>query len=152
MDKGLIGKKIEGIIKREGLTQKEFAGKLGFSNTYISDIVRGQTKPSLELLQKMRYVFNVSVDWILSEEHIENTDFLSVKESVEAYDDEMVMGNKMLKDAEIDDLLKAIFFKFKLERQALLDKYIKNQENCMKGQSECLSEIKRLLVKLTEKK
>lgn len=147
----MIGKKIEEIIKREGLTQKEFAGRLGFSNTYISDIVRGQTKPSLELLQKIKYVFNVSIDWILSKGYTENQESSLVKESVEVYDEAM-MGKKMLKDAGIGDLLHAIIFKFKAEEQLLLDRYIKNQEIHMRGQKESLSEIKGLLAKLVDKK
>lgn len=66
MDKQAIGERLKIVILSQGITQKEFAERIGFSDKYISDIVRGRTKPSLALLSQVRSVFNVSTEWLIT--------------------------------------------------------------------------------------
>lgn len=66
MDKQAIGERLKIAILSQGITQKEFAERVGFSDKYISDIVRGRTKPSLALLSQIRSVFNVSTEWLIT--------------------------------------------------------------------------------------
>ncbi len=66
MDKQAIGNRLKTVIRSQHLTQKEFSRRVGFSDKYISDIVRGRTKPSIALLLRIKSVFNVSIEWLVS--------------------------------------------------------------------------------------
>ncbi|MGE5550998.1 MAG: helix-turn-helix domain-containing protein [Bacteroidota bacterium] len=59
-----IGRRVRKI--RGEMSQKEFAEALGTAPTYISDIERGRTKPSLELLTSIIGKYGVSIDWIIT--------------------------------------------------------------------------------------
>lgn len=54
------------LRKRLKLTQKEFAEKLGVSQSYISEVENGQTQPGISLLVSLNLYFNVSVDWLIT--------------------------------------------------------------------------------------
>jgi transcriptional regulator with XRE-family HTH domain len=60
-----IGERIKDFRNRQGLNQREFAKKLGYSYGYIADLERGRQKPSREFLEKLRYIFGMSGDYIL---------------------------------------------------------------------------------------
>jgi phage repressor protein C with HTH and peptisase S24 domain len=47
-------------------TQKEFAKKLVFSSSYLSEVESGKTKPSLELLLNISQITNYSLHWLLT--------------------------------------------------------------------------------------
>lgn len=66
INKEAIGSRLKAVIKSHGIKQKEFAEKIGFSDKYISDVVKGRTKPSLALLLQIQSVFNVSMKWLVS--------------------------------------------------------------------------------------
>jgi transcriptional regulator with XRE-family HTH domain len=85
MDKKAIGDRLKAVILSHGLTQKGFAAKVGFSDKYISDIVRGRTKPSLALLQRIRSVFNVSLEWLIAGIETPKAGLGVVGESVASY-------------------------------------------------------------------
>lgn len=59
-----IGERIRSL--RGELSQQEFADALGFSRAYVSDIERGKTKPSLEVLSAIAAKYRVSIDWIIT--------------------------------------------------------------------------------------
>ncbi len=63
-----IGSRLRGFLEEEGLTQAEFAKTVGFTTGYINDIIRGRTKPSINLLKKMRDIYSVSIEWVLTGE------------------------------------------------------------------------------------
>jgi len=48
--------------------QKEFAKRLGFSSSYLSEVESGKTKPSLELLVRISHITNYSLHWLLTGE------------------------------------------------------------------------------------
>jgi len=60
-----LGERIKDFRKRQGLNQREFAKKLGYSYGYIADLERGRQKPSREFLEKLRHIFGISGDYIL---------------------------------------------------------------------------------------
>ena len=60
-----VGERIKDFRKRQGLNQREFAKKLGYSYGYIADLERGRQKPSREFLEKLRHMFGISGDYIL---------------------------------------------------------------------------------------
>jgi transcriptional regulator with XRE-family HTH domain len=71
MEKGLkfeMGSRLRGFLGEKGLTQAEFSRAVGFTTGYVNDIIRGRTKPSINLLRRMRDVYGVTVDWVLTGE------------------------------------------------------------------------------------
>ena len=61
------GDKIKYLRKSLNLTQEEFAKSLGVEQGYISQIENNQRKPSIEVLQKLYEVYNISADYILQD-------------------------------------------------------------------------------------
>lgn len=53
---------------RDKDTQKEFAKRLVFSASYLSEVESGKTKPSLELLLRISQITNFSLHWLLTGE------------------------------------------------------------------------------------
>lgn len=60
-----VGERIKDFRKRQGVNQREFAKKLGYSYGYIADLERGRQKPSRKFLEKLMHVFGISGDYIL---------------------------------------------------------------------------------------
>jgi len=59
------GERIKNFRKKKGVNQKYFAGALGYSNVYLSEIERGDSLPSREFLIKLNEIFGISSDYIL---------------------------------------------------------------------------------------
>lgn len=55
-----IGKIIRNIRKEQNLTQLKLAKKAKISNSYLSDIERGRTNPSIVTLVAISNVLNIS--------------------------------------------------------------------------------------------
>ncbi len=54
------------VIAQTGLSQAEFARRIGVSAGFISDVTRGLKKPGAECLHSVRSMFGISIDWLLS--------------------------------------------------------------------------------------
>ena len=61
-----IGVRIDKTIKDSGLTQKDFAEKIGVSEQAIGNYINNRRFPKAEILLKMKQSFNTSVDWLLT--------------------------------------------------------------------------------------
>ena len=59
------GEKIKEFRKNKGLTQKELAESLGYSQDFLSAIEIGKVEPSREFLKKLNEIFGISSDYIL---------------------------------------------------------------------------------------
>ena len=68
----LIGSRIKSLQKENKMSQEELANKLGISRSYFSKIENGQRDLSIEIMQKLCKVFNMSMDEFL--ETIEEKD------------------------------------------------------------------------------
>ncbi len=55
----LLGLKIRNLRKERKLTQRQLAKKAGISNTFLSDIERGRSNPSLKTLHRIAAVLEV---------------------------------------------------------------------------------------------
>jgi phage repressor protein C with HTH and peptisase S24 domain len=64
--KNEIGNRIKRTRGRD--TQREFAKKLVFSSSYLSEVESGKTKPSLELLLRISQITNYSLHWLITGE------------------------------------------------------------------------------------
>lgn len=76
-----ISNNIKNLRKKEKLTQKEFAEKVGVHFTTISKIEKGIREPSLTLIDKIRCTFNVSFEELM----INNYDSINVQLSTSPY-------------------------------------------------------------------
>ena len=65
-----IGDKIREIRRKSKLKQVEFVAALDIDRSYLSKI---ECKPGRELLIKMSKEFNVSLDWLTSDQDIQDT-------------------------------------------------------------------------------
>lgn len=66
----MLGGKIQGLRKSRGMTQKELADFLGYSESYISYIEKGERKVSVDDLQKIAKIFSVDIDFLLAKPKI----------------------------------------------------------------------------------
>lgn len=64
----LINKRIKCLRKEENLTQKEFAKRLLFSQSYLSGLENGTEIPSDKTIMLMVHEFGVSKKWLLNGE------------------------------------------------------------------------------------
>ena len=61
-----IGSRIKKVRYSQNARQKSFAELLGCSNSYLSDIEKGRTKPSLELLISITYNTKCDLNWLIT--------------------------------------------------------------------------------------
>lgn len=60
-----INKRVKQVRERVGLTQKEFAAKIGVSRSFLSEIEAGKVKPSVEALIGIVTRFQIDPYWLL---------------------------------------------------------------------------------------
>ena len=65
--KSIVAENINSLRTSSGLTQTELGEKLNYSDKTISKWERGEALPDAYVLKKLSEIFNVSVDYILSE-------------------------------------------------------------------------------------
>ena len=71
------GARIRKIREKSGLSQKDFGKKLGVKNSTISEIERGNTRPSETILIANEHIFGYPREWVL---HGEGPDTMPPKE------------------------------------------------------------------------
>lgn len=82
--KQLIAQALAEYRKAKKLSQKEVAGLLGISQATYSTYERGRTEPPIELLVRLSYLYNVTVDALVQRERlVRNTGEIQMK--VEEY-------------------------------------------------------------------
>ena len=63
----VIHQRITRVRKHKGMSQKEFSAIIGVSQSYLSEVENGKSKPSLELLSGIVNRFNdINADWLLT--------------------------------------------------------------------------------------
>jgi len=66
----VLGIKIRELRIEKNIKQVELAKLAGISNTYLSDIEKGRTLPSLKTLYKLASALNVDVDIFLDTNYV----------------------------------------------------------------------------------
>ena len=61
-----VGERIKRLRKAKRLTQQALAEKTGLTNTYICDIEKGRTNPSLKSLERISEALEVSPSFLIS--------------------------------------------------------------------------------------
>lgn len=60
-----LGRKIQKLRKEHGVTQEQFAEKLGISRTHVGHVEQGRKSPSLKLLNKIAKTLKVHLNQLL---------------------------------------------------------------------------------------
>lgn len=63
----VLGGKIKGLRIKKVLTQSEFADSLGVTQGYISKIENGDLAPNVEFLKKIREIYKINLNRLLSQ-------------------------------------------------------------------------------------
>lgn len=63
-----FGEKLKTLRERKGMTQKELAALLGFSNYHVSGLEIGRKHPHVQLTIKIADIFGVTVDQLVRDE------------------------------------------------------------------------------------
>lgn len=74
-----LSEKIIGLRKREGYSQEDLAQKLDVTRQSVSKWETGESQPEISKLRNIAQLFNVSTDWLLSEEGFETLNRLIFK-------------------------------------------------------------------------
>lgn len=77
IDYKLIGKRIKEKRNEYGITQAQLAEKLDVSIGYISQVERGITKISLDLLGSISSILCCDVSYFVTESAIDNNNYMS---------------------------------------------------------------------------
>ena len=77
VDYKLIGNRIKDARKRSGLTQEVMSEKLGVSVGYVSQIERGITKISLDLLAAISTILNCDIASFVTESALDSDIYIS---------------------------------------------------------------------------
>lgn len=76
-----LGKKIELLRKEKGYSLREFGKLCNLSHSYINDIEKGRTNPSLETLKILAENLNTSISYLIGEQTKEKADsFIKTQE------------------------------------------------------------------------
>jgi SOS-response transcriptional repressor LexA len=60
--------KLKEILSRSGMSARQFSGILGISEGQMSNVLRGNRRPSREVLIRLAEHFNVDLNWLLGNE------------------------------------------------------------------------------------
>lgn len=77
VDYRLIGQRIQQQRKRKKKTQEQLAEQLSVTIGYVSQIERGVTKASLELLMKISYLLETDIYFLLTGSYHEESSYLN---------------------------------------------------------------------------
>lgn len=63
--RNLFAKRLEFALKADGITQSEFAERIGVSRPMVNTYIRGLATPSFAVLMKIQKELDISLDWLL---------------------------------------------------------------------------------------
>lgn len=71
-----IGKRIEKVLERSGISQRDLANRIGVDESIVSRIIKGERTPKSDVLANIATALHTTSDYLLG---IENEEFDSVK-------------------------------------------------------------------------
>ena len=80
--KKIIAKNISQLRNESGMTQSELAGRLNYSDKAVSKWERGESCPDVHILKQIADMFEVTVDYLLSENHEDETQLPKVSKRI----------------------------------------------------------------------
>lgn len=80
----MIGRNIQELRKRKGMTLTQLAANAGISKSYLSNIERGVNQnPSIEVLKRLAYVLNADLKTLLRVQESDENDLNLNQELIE---------------------------------------------------------------------
>ena len=76
IDYKLIGERIKRVRKSRGMTQDVLAEQLSVSIGYVSQVERGITKISLDLLGAISVILNCDIAYLISESAVNSAEYM----------------------------------------------------------------------------
>ena len=133
-----IGKKIQSYRKQNNMTQDELADLLFVTRQALSKWETGGSYPSLDVLERLTKIFNISFEEILG---LNETNDIDPNDIFSNHSREYII-NKIIKN-EIDNIyLPDVFYQFSPSERMLILKAIKEER--------ISTNIEELTLKLTE--
>ena len=76
-----IGEKIIELSKKNNITQRQLAAKLGITETALSRYINGTRRPKVEILSDIAILFEISVDELIGStvENRNNNDYPEIR-------------------------------------------------------------------------
>lgn len=71
-----IGKRIEKVLERSGISQRDLANRIGVDESIVSRIIKGERTPKSDVLANIATALHTTSDYLLG---IENEEFDSAK-------------------------------------------------------------------------
>lgn len=63
-----FGEKVRSLRKRQGLSQSDLGEELGVAQSFVARVENGRQKPSVDLILKFSYFFQVPADLLMKDE------------------------------------------------------------------------------------
>lgn len=119
-NKSSISERFKEIRNMNNLSQREFAEKIGYSSSIISEIERGTNEPSRNVMLAIHRCFNVNLHWLLlGEGNMMADDMIDHKDKkieelekklaeIDIKNQNLIKLNKELKDELIESMRQII--------------------------------------------
>ena len=85
-----VGSRIVLLIKKSGLTQKEFAEKIGLKKNAISQWKSGNSKSYNKYLKEIAEILNTTTEYLLTGKEVDQNGLTTVSDDEAALDEELV--------------------------------------------------------------
>ena len=80
--KKIIAKNIQELRISSSLTQAELASRLNYSDKAVSKWERGESVPDVQVLKMIAELFEVTVDYLLTDDHADSTDLPKISKKI----------------------------------------------------------------------
>lgn len=124
-----FGKRLRELRSHLDISQKEFAKRCGVTASFISELEKGKTKPSFDLLIKFCGLFDVSPNWlILGKGKMFLEDEYEHTESIEGDRDLKKLIRSLGESPLLKHTVLSFVYRFYLENEELIKKDISAEE------------------------
>lgn len=96
-----IGKRIEKVLEKSGISQRDLANRIGIDESIVSRIIKGERKPKSDVLANIATALHTTSDYLLG---IENDEFDS-KKAIRL----IARNSSKLSESEKKELINALF-------------------------------------------
>lgn len=125
LDLIVIGKRIAEKRKAQGLTQNELADKLFVTHQAVSKWEQGKSVPSIDVLYELTKLFHISIDTLLDDADIEDTNIDRLFESTPRD----IAINTFLRSDKASTMIDQFFYRLsKQERMYVINHVIHHKE------------------------
>ncbi|EDP7604089.1 helix-turn-helix transcriptional regulator [Listeria seeligeri] len=93
----MFSDRLSKLRKKKGMSQYKLADELGFSRGQVANYEQGSREPDYSTLLKIAEYFNVTTDYLLGKEEVDNSDLLAAHIDDNLTEEERIEIEKYLK-------------------------------------------------------